>query len=224
MAGAIRCRVTTKSSNMESVIDKIKIIRRHFRRTDPIIFPVLAAMDIEPLRATSGPAGYFAKLCREIISQQLGSKAARAILDRFLGLFPRRRVIPAHVLALSEEKLRATGMSWAKARYIHDLADKTAAGIIQYRAFGRADNEAVIAELTKIKGIGRWTAEMFLIFTLGREDVFSFGDLGLRKGFTQLYGARCARTQKHMAAIIQRWSPYRSYASLALWHINDSKN
>lgn len=203
--------------------DKIMHIRRHFRRADPVIFPVLAGMDLEPLRTACGPAGYFAKLCREIISQQLGSRAAEATAARFFGLFGRARVLPAHTLELSEEELRATGMSWAKARYIRDLADKTAARTVNFHALPKFDNEAIITELTKIKGIGRWTAEMFLIFTLGREDVFSFGDLGLRKGFARLYGARSVRSPRSMAKIIKRWSPYRSYASLALWHVNDSK-
>ena len=113
-------------------------------------------------------------------------------------------------------------MSWAKARYIKDLAEKTLDGDIKFKELSHADDETIIRELTKVKGIGRWTAEMFLIFTLGREDIFSFGDLGLRKRFEKLYGNRRARTQKSMEAITRQWSPYRSYASLALWHLRDS--
>jgi DNA-3-methyladenine glycosylase II len=82
-------------------------------------------------------------------------------------------------------------------------------------------DEEVIAELTKVKGIGRWTAEMFLIFTLGREDVFSFGDLGLRRGLERLYGKSKVRTDAQVRAITEQWSPHRSYGSLALWYVKD---
>ena len=203
--------------------NKIRRIKQHFRKIDPILFPVLEKMELEPLAAAYGPAEYFPKLCREIISQQLGSGAARAILGRFVELFPKKRITPTRVLTLSEKNLRATGMSWAKARYLRDLAQKTAAGEIHFKKFSEADDAFVISELTKVKGIGAWTAEMFLIFTLGREDVFSFGDLGLRRAFELLYGRRRARTQKNMESITKLWSPYRSYASLALWHVWDSQ-
>ena len=202
---------------------KIDRIRRHFRKADPILFPVLARMELKPLEAERDPKHYFPKLCREIISQQLGSGAARAIFTKFKNLFPRKQITAMRVLAFSEKKLRATGMSWAKARYIRDLAQKTAAGDIHFKKFPDADDDTVISELTKIKGIGQWTAEMFLIFTLGREDIFSFGDLGLRNAFRRLYGTRQTQSQERMAKIVGRWSPYKSYASLALWHLWDSQ-
>ena len=187
-----------------------------------MIFSVLATMEFRPLQRDGASTGYFAKLCREIISQQLGSKAARVVSGRFLDLFPKQRITPELILAFPEKGLRASGMSWAKARYIKDLAEKTLDGDIKFKELSHADDETIIRELTKVKGIGRWTAEMFLIFTLGREDIFSFGDLGLRKSFEGLYGKRRARTQKSMEAVTRRWSPYRSYASLALWHLRDS--
>ena len=203
-------------------IDRTKTITKHFQGVDPVIFPVLARMALEPLRLACPPAGYFPKLCREIIGQQLGSGAARAILGRFQTLFPRKRITSERVLAYPEAQLRAIGMSWAKARSIRNLAQQSAEGKLRFSAFSDMDDEAVIADLTQVKGIGRWTAEMFLIFTLGREDVFSFGDLGLRKGFVHLYGRRRAQSKKSMEIITQRWSPYRSYGSLALWHISDT--
>jgi len=195
----------------------------HFRRRDPVLHGVFAGMPWEMLGPTEKPSGYFNRLCREIISQQLGSGAARAIVARFRALFPRGRATPGSVLALSEKELRAVGMSWAKARSLRDLAVRVEAREIDFQKFAAADDEQVIVELIKVKGIGRWTAEMFLIFTLGREDVFSFGDFALRKSLKSLYGPHRTRTQKNMERIVGRWSPYRSYACLALWHRMDNK-
>ena len=200
-----------------------KRVARHFRRHDPILHGALASAEWEMLRPAEKPSGYFGRLCREIISQQLGSGAARAIVGRFRLLFPRGRVTPVRVLAFSEKELRATGMSWAKARSVRDLAARVEAQEIDFKKFAAADDEHVIAELVKVRGIGRWTAEMFLIFTLGREDIFSFGDFALRKSLKHLYGPHRTRTQKSMERIVRRWSPYRSYASLALWHRTDNK-
>jgi len=200
-----------------------KRVAGHFRRLDPIMHAAFVRMPWEILEPTERPAGYFNRLCREIISQQLGSGAARAIVGRFRGLFPRGRATPGRVLAFSEEQLRGVGMSWAKARSLRDLATRVDAREIDFKKFAAADDEQVIAELARVKGIGRWTAEMFLIFTLGREDVFSFGDFALQKSLKSLYGPHNTRTQKSMERIVRRWSPYRSYASLALWHHADNK-
>lgn len=201
-----------------------KRVEEHFEEQDTFIHGVLAAMEWQLLEPTEkAPQGYFNRLCREIISQQLGSGAARAIVARFKTLFRNGRATPATVLKFSEENLRGVGMSWAKARSLRDLAARVEAREINFKKFASAGDEAVIAELTKVKGIGRWTAEMFLIFTLGREDVFSFGDFALRKSLKSLYGHQRTRTQKAMERIVARWSPYRSYACLALWHRMDNK-
>lgn len=197
-------------------------ILRHFRLQDPILRAIITRMEWNVLRESEKPSGYFNRLCREIISQQLGSGAARAIVSRFRALFPRGRATPARVRALSEEQLRAVGMSWAKARSLRDLAARVADRDINFSGFAAADDEQVIAELVKVKGIGRWTAEMFLIFSLGRKDIFSFGDFALRKSLRSLYGSHRTRTHRSMERIVARWSPYRSYASLALWHHADN--
>ena len=200
-----------------------KHIVRHFERTDPVMHKAFMSMEWESLYPTEKPSGYFGRLCREIISQQLGSGAASAIVARFHALAGPGRILPARVLEFSPDELRATGMSWAKVRSLRDLALRVRAKEIDFKKFGTADDEAVIRELVKVKGIGRWTAEMFLIFTLGREDVFSFGDLALRASLKHVYGPHRTRTQKAMEHIVRRWSPYRSYASLALWHRRDNK-
>src|SRR4029079_2555535 len=133
-----------------------------------------------------------------------------------------KSITPEFVLTLSHEMLRKTGMSHAKANYIADLAGKVVNKELHLTLLNDLPDEEVIEELTKIKGIGRWTAEMFLMFTLGREDVFSHGDLGLRNGFERVYGKRSSWTRNDIEKITARWSPYRSYGSLALWHAMDS--
>ena len=208
---------------MEKSAQRKKHVLRHFERQDPLIHRVLINMEWDVLEPTERPSGYFNRLCREIISQQLGSGAARAIVARFRAKFPRAHATPERVLAFSEGQLRAIGMSWAKARSLRDLAARVRAREIRFERLSQGEDEAVVAELVKVKGIGRWTAEMFLIFTLGREDVFSFGDLALQKSLRNLYGSRRTRTQRSMERIVRQWRPYASYASLALWHHSDGR-
>lgn len=186
-------------------------VKRHFKKVDPILFRVAEQAgkleDITPQR----PSEYFSSLCREIVAQQLGSGAVHAILGRFHNLFPQKKAKPSYIVAIQARELRKSGMSWAKARYIKDLAQKvTTREVVLSKLSSLSDKEAII-ELTKIKGVGPWTAEMFLMFSLGREDVFSFGDLGLRKAMERLYGKRKPEP------IVARWSPYRSWASRILW-------
>ena len=197
-------------------------IKRHFRRVDPAIHSVLKGMELQTLRAERRTGKYFLKLCQDIIAQQLGSKAADAIVKRFLDMFSGMPT-PEKVLKVSEEEFRAIGMSYAKARYVRNLAESVLKGEVSLKRLPKMEDGEVVAELTKIKGIGRWTAEMFLIFTLGREDVFSFGDLGLRRGLEKVYGKNRIRSQKSAEKITSRWAPYRSYGSLALWHVLDNR-
>ena len=201
---------------------KIKKIRHHFGRADKKLLPLFAAMRLKPIRPEIDASGYFGKLCREIIGQQLAGSAARAIHGRFLKLFPKSKPTPRRVLKLSEKDLRKIGLSWAKVRYIRDLAEKVRTKKIRLEKLGSLDDETAIAELSKVKGIGRWTAEMFLMFALGREDIFSHGDLGLRRGLETLYGSKKTETRKHVEKIVARWAPYRSYGCLALWHASDT--
>jgi len=190
-------------------------IRQHFKKVDPILFRAAEQVgELEDIVQRKS-SEYFSSLCGEIIAQQLGSGAAHAILGRFHNLFPRKKVKPDYITAIQAKELRKTGMSWAKARSIKDLAQKVATKEVALSNLSSLSDEDAILELTKIKGIGKWTAEMFLIFSLGREDVFSFGDLGLKKAYTKLYGRR------NMDPIVARWSPYRSWASLILWKSQD---
>ena len=190
-------------------------VRRHFKKVDPILFRTIEQVgeleDITPQKSSE----YFNSLCREIVAQQLGSGAVHAIVGRFNNLFPQKKPKPSYIVAIQEEELRKCGMSWAKARYIKDLAQKVITREVVLSKLSSLSDEEVIIELTKIKGIGPWTAEMFLMFSLGREDVFSFGDLGLRNAMKKLYG------QKKQEPIVARWSPYRSWASRILWKLVD---
>lgn len=196
-------------------------IYRHFRNVDPVIGHALKRMDISPLRAQKNTIQYFSTLCRAIIAQQLSTKVAKVISARFFTLFPKKQATPARVLKCSDDALRDIGMSWAKVAYIKDLATQTREKNIRFDELHTLDDEAVIAELTKVKGIGRWTVEMFLIFTLGREDIFSHGDLGLRRGVQRLYGFKTMPKQRTIERIVRKWAPYRSYGSLVLWNVVD---
>lgn len=190
---------------------------KHFRKNDPVLYGYAFRVgNLEPITKEK-PQRYFYRLCREIIGQQLHSKAAHSIFGRFQKLFPHSTVSPKKILVLSHQTLRRTGMSHAKARYIRNLAEQVTNRGIQIQQLDAMTDEEAIAELTKVKGVGRWTAEMFLIFALGRNDVFSYGDLALKKGMQKIYKLREEPSPKRVEQIIQKWSPYKTYATRILW-------
>lgn len=197
-------------------------IRDHFRLVDPTLFAVFEKMPERQLIQNTDADKYFSKLCQDIVSQQLGMKAADAIIARFLALFPNNFPTPELVLAQPESVYRGIGTSWAKARYIRALAEAVQNGEVKLADFPKLSDEEIVSELVKVKGIGRWTAEMFLIFTLGRTDIFSLGDLGLKKASLNIYGAN-ALDKEILAERLKKWSPYQSYACLALWHSLDNR-
>lgn len=195
-------------------------VRNHFKKVDQFLFSLLQFSDDISIQHSNN---YFLSLCREIITQQLAGGAARAIFGRFKKLFPHGKVTPEIAFSLSDGTIRGTGASWAKVRYIKDLAQcVTTKKIHLKRLHGLSDKE-VIQELIKVKGIGPWTAEMFLMFSLGREDVFSYGDLGLRRAMQKLYKLKKEPTIKQMEKITSKWSPYRTYGALILWDSLDRK-
>ncbi len=167
-------------------------------------------------RQEERPADAFGALLRSIVGQQLSTKAARAIHLRLLDLFDGPPT-PAAVLALSEEELRGIGFSRRKVEYVHDLAAHVLDGELELDRIAALDDEAVIAEISAVRGLGRWTAEMFLLFHLGRPDVISGGDLGIRKAITVEYGLEAMPTPTQVEERAQRWRPNRSLASLYLW-------
>ncbi len=154
-------------------------------------------------------------LMKSIISQQLSVKAADAIYKRFIALFQNEDFPSANeVLEMDDEMIRSAGLSYSKIKYVKSVANAFVSDLIDIEKVRKQSDEEVIAELTQIKGIGRWTAEMILIFTLQRPDVFSIGDLGLRNAITKLYGIT---DQKEMLDLSEKWKPYRSTACWYLW-------
>ena len=159
---------------------------------------------------------HFATLIESIISQQLAGAAADAILRRFKKLYPTFPK-PADILQTKNSKLRSVGLSKMKIDYLKDLAKKIEDGEIRIKTLSKMNDEEVITHLTKVKGIGRWTAEMFLIFSLGRPDVLPVGDLGLRKGVQKAFSLQELPKPKEVEEIGKKWKPYRSIATWYLW-------
>lgn len=194
-------------------------VKAHFAKADPKILAVLETVDLADWFTESTSDDHFYNLTRNIIYQQLAGKAASTIFGRFKDLVG--DITPAKIIQFEDQSFRDVGLSWAKAKYVKDLASKVQSGEVILTNLDTLDNEAVIAELTKVKGIGRWTAEMFLLFTLHREDVFSYGDLGLKNGLAKLYHLADPGREK-IDSIAARWSPYESYGSICLWHYLDN--
>ena len=164
-------------------------------------------------------------LCGSIMSQQLSTKVAATIRKRFLNLFDGRTPMPADILSTPFETLRSIGLSNAKTGYMHNVARFALEQGMDARRLNKMDNEEVIGYLTQIKGVGRWTAEMLLMFTLGREDVFAVDDLGIQNAMIGLYKLDRADKRsfrEELLRISQKWSPYRTYACLHLWHWKDN--
>jgi 3-methyladenine DNA glycosylase/8-oxoguanine DNA glycosylase len=188
--------------------------RRHLRRRDPALRAVLERVGPFALRLERNR---FAALAWSIISQQISVRAAASIRRRLADLVAPRRLTPEVIASLPLRKLRRAGLSRAKAASLHDLAAKVTAGVVNLRGLHRVDDEAVIEQLIQVKGIGRWTAEMFLIFALGRPDVLPVDDLGLRAGIQRLDGLDELPSKAEVIARGAVWQPYRSVATWYLW-------
>lgn len=162
----------------------------------------------------------YQSLVEAIITQQLSGKAADSISTRFraiYGRFPK----PDDVMETSDAKLRKSGLSYMKISYIKDLSKKVESKEIRLAYMKNLTDEEIIVQLTQVKGIGRWTAEMFLIFSLGRLDVLPVGDLGLKKGIQRLYSLKEIPEKEQMERIAEKWKPYRSVATWYLWRSLD---
>nr|WP_303645266.1 DNA-3-methyladenine glycosylase 2 family protein [Salinirubrum litoreum] len=158
---------------------------------------------------------FFQRFVTSIVSQQVSTASARAIEER---LFDAVEVTPEGVLAADESVLRDAGLSGQKVRYVRNVAEAFREHGYSQTYFAEMDDDAVVAELTEITGVGQWTAEMQLMFSLGRADVFPVGDLGIRKGMRELYGDI---SRDEMVDRSAAWAPYRSYASRYLWRLTD---
>lgn len=166
----------------------------------------------------------FQSLAEAIIYQQLSGKAADTILKRFVGLFPHTKFpTPKDVLKIRTEKLRAAGLSGQKASYLKDLAAKFEDGTIRPPLFNTMSDKEIIAHVVTVKGIGEWTAQMFLMFTLHRPDVLPTGDLGIQKGFKRLFKLKAMPTPARMEKLARPWAGHRTLACMYLWRLQDSK-
>lgn len=163
---------------------------------------------------TRGP---FVALVGSIVQQQVSMSAAAAVQRRIKGLCPRGRLTPAAILDLSDEELRGAGLSRQKVGYVRAVAEHFAAGLLSTRKLRAMTDDEVIAAVTKVKGVGRWTAEMLLIFCLERPDVWPIDDLGLRKAVGNFLGRAELPDANTMETVGRPWRPYRTYASWYLW-------
>ena len=164
-------------------------------------------------------------LCASIMSQQLSTKVAKVIHQRFLNLFDGEEPTPEQIIAVPPETLRSIGLSNAKTMYVQNVARFALEKGMDHKKLHKMGNEAVIKYLTEIKGVGRWTVEMLLMFAMNREDVFAFDDLGIQNAMIGLY--KLDRSDKKqfredMVRISKRWSPYRTYACMYLWRWKDN--
>jgi DNA-3-methyladenine glycosylase II len=188
--------------------------RRHLARRDPVLKRLIA--QVGPCTLMVNP-DHFAALTRSIVAQQISTRAAAAILARLEQTLSPHRIVPRAILAASDDILRAAGLSSAKLRALRDLAEKVDSGSVPLRRLHRLPDEEVIEQLIPVRGIGRWTAEMFLIFSLGRLDVLPVDDLGLRAGVRDQYGMDGLPNKHDLTTLAEPWKPYRSIATWYFW-------
>jgi DNA-3-methyladenine glycosylase II len=195
---------------------------RHLAKVDPVMRRLIR--DVGPFALIPrGRRTPFESLARAIAFQQLHEKAAESILKRFIALFPGRRFPrPAELLMAHADAIRGAGFSGAKVLALRDLAAKTLDGTVPTgRAITLLDDEAIIERLVEVRGIGRWTVEMLLIFQLGRPDILPVDDFGVRNGFRIAYRRRTLPTPKEVLRYGERWKPYRTAAAWYLWRAAD---
>jgi len=193
---------------------------RHLRRVDRRMSEVIDAVGpctLKPRRER------FAMLARSIIAQQISVAAARTINARVVELVSPGRLSAEALMAVSPQQLRAAGVSQQKAGYLLDLASRVASGEVRLTGLARRDDETIIADLVKVKGIGRWTAQMFLIFALGRPDVLAEDDLGLRSAVKRIHNLAEMPTKAEFRELAAAWTPFSTVASWYCWRSADLK-
>lgn len=184
--------------------------------SDPSLKPLFDAYNVPELKLEKN---YFWALCRSIIYQQISGKAASTIAKRFLELFPSgKNIRPLDIIEINIDKLRLAGLSKQKASYIKNIANAFYNGEVDVDNYFTMNDEDIITDLIKVKGVGNWTAEMFLLFTLRRPDIFPVTDLGVQKGFQIFYSLDEIPTIDFMNKKAERWRPYRSIVTLHLWY------
>ncbi|NGY05431.1 DNA-3-methyladenine glycosylase family protein [Solimonas terrae] len=208
---------------MPRIQEQVRDAERHLAAVDPVMAGVIAE---------HGPCGLagtrrdpFHTLCSSIISQQLSSRAADTIQTRVMAaLGALKRLEPAQLAQATHEQLRSCGLSNAKAKWLKHLGDAAAGGTLDFVALKKLDDETAIEVLDALPGIGRWTAEMFLMFALLRLDLFAMDDVGLRRGVNMLYNKGKPLSDARTLKITRKWAPYRTVASWYLWRVADPVN
>jgi DNA-3-methyladenine glycosylase II len=198
---------------------------RHLSAADERLAALIARVGPCLMGARASESDHFEGLVSAIASQQLSTKAAATIFARVkaLGLDETGKLHPATLLSRDEATLRAAGLSGQKTRYIRDICEKVRSGALALDTLHARDDEAVIEALCSVKGVGRWTAEMFLMFRLGRPDILPVGDLGIQKGMMRLFGLRKLPTPERMVKLAKPFQPYRSAACWYLWRLTEEK-
>ena len=192
----------------------------HIRRSDP---------KLKPLLEKHGPIGFkpqgemFESIVESILSQQLAGAAAEAIIRRVRATHPEGKLIPEHLHSTTAAKLRRAGVSPQKLSYLRDLTSRLTRGSLELESLRRRPDEEIIRILDEVKGIGPWTVQMLLIFTLGRTDVLPVDDYGIRRGISQIYGLGVLPKKAEIEKLAENWHPYCSVASLYLWRHKDSQ-
>src|SRR3954468_17782982 len=197
---------------------------QYLRAADPVLRALIdrvGPLD-EEARRRGRPADAYGALLRAIVGQQLSSRAARTIHGRVLELFGGRLPTPAELLAAEPDTLRAAGLSRAKVAYLRDLAERVERHELELERFAELPDDEVSAQLLAVKGLGRWTVDMFLIFHLRRPDVLAVGDLGIRRAAQIAYGLDDLPKADELERIAEPWRPHRSLASLYLWRSLDN--
>jgi DNA-3-methyladenine glycosylase II len=192
----------------------------HLRAADPVLRALIDEIGVDSLgdRRIGRPRDHYGALVRTIVGQQLSTRAARAIYERLTQRFGGRAPTPEEILADDPDELRSSaGLSHAKVRYLRSLAEHVLDGSLELAKLGRFSDDEVTAKLTAINGIGRWSADMFLMFHLQRPDVLPVGDLGIRKAFEVVYGLPALPETGEMERIAEPWRPHRTVACLFLW-------
>ena len=199
--------------------EQIESALKHLRKRDKVLRKVITSagdFTLKPKRDR------FAMLVQSIISQQISTSAATSIRKRLTEMLAPEKISAAVILKYSPEELREAGVSPQKAGYMLDLCRCTTDGTVKLSQLGRLSDERVIEELTKIRGIGVWTAQMFLMFSLCRPDVFPVGDLGIRNGIGKMYRFTERPSEAECLEISEKWAPYRTIASWYCWRVLES--
>jgi DNA-3-methyladenine glycosylase II len=195
-----------------------KSILQHFDEKDAVMAGVIRRGGAFKLKRNKN---YFQVLCKAIVGQQISTKAAESINQRFRNLFTSNRPTPKKVRSLTEKQLREVGLSGQKVKYMKDLSEKFLDRTVCPHRMVYQDNEEIIRQLIGVYGIGRWTAEMFLIFSLGRMDVLPVGDLGLRAGVKLIYNMRAMPSPDRVSVLGRKWQPFATVGTWYIWRILD---